>query len=216
MEIADEQRSVEHLSPKECRRVLPVAGKLINAVYLRSPPKEVLCARFSSPFSSFSRHFIWRPNAQAPCCQPTFIRVPGDRPNTSSSCRSQRLLQRQHDSVRPRVHPAGSAAQTWHSQLALPDGTSLPALLNSQGFGFAASSFSKDGLAIVEGIQDTKTLMHVIQDSRHPRARGILSPARRKVASSPRSPWKVTPPTAAELPYAALLAVSESRLHYFG
>ena len=45
----------------------------------------------------------------------------------------------------------------------LPDGTSLPGLLNSLGFGFAASSFSKDGLAITQGIQDTKALENVIQ-----------------------------------------------------
>ena len=51
---------------------------------------------------------------------------------------------------------------TWLSQLALPDGTALPALLNSQGFGFAASSFSTDGLAILQGIQDTKALINVI------------------------------------------------------
>src|SRR5579862_7153998 len=52
---------------------------------------------------------------------------------------------------------------TWTQQLALPDGTSLPGLLNSFGFGFAASSFSKDGLAILQGIDDTKALTNVIQ-----------------------------------------------------
>jgi hypothetical protein len=51
---------------------------------------------------------------------------------------------------------------TWLSQLALPDGTALPTLLNGQGFGFAASSFSTDGLAILPGIQDTKALINVI------------------------------------------------------
>jgi len=51
---------------------------------------------------------------------------------------------------------------TWLSQLALPDGTALPALLNGKGFGFAASSFSTDGLAILPGIQDTKALINVI------------------------------------------------------
>ena len=56
----------------------------------------------------------------------------------------------------------GSPADAWTSQLALPDGTSLPALVNSLGFGFAASSFSKDGLAIIEGIHDTKALVGVI------------------------------------------------------
>src|SRR5215471_5951136 len=51
---------------------------------------------------------------------------------------------------------------TWLSQLALPDGTALPTLLNGKGFGFAASSFSTDGLAILPGIQDTKALINVI------------------------------------------------------
>jgi hypothetical protein len=58
--------------------------------------------------------------------------------------------------------PVGSPAGTWLSQLALPDGTSLPALVNSYGFGFAASGFSKDGLAILQGITDTKALTAVI------------------------------------------------------
>ena len=58
--------------------------------------------------------------------------------------------------------PVGAPAGTWLSQLQLPDGTSLPALVNGLGFGFAASSFSKDGLAIVQGIQDTKALINVI------------------------------------------------------
>src|SRR5262249_28330639 len=57
---------------------------------------------------------------------------------------------------------AGSPSGTWLSQLQLPDGTSLPALVNSLGFGFAASSFSKDGLAILQGIQDTKALINVL------------------------------------------------------
>jgi len=59
--------------------------------------------------------------------------------------------------------PVGAPSNAWQSQLALPDGTSLPALLNSQGFGFAASSYSKDGLAVLQGIQDTKALTNVIQ-----------------------------------------------------
>lgn len=52
---------------------------------------------------------------------------------------------------------------TWLSQLVLPDGTALPALLNGKGFGFAASSFSTDGLAVLPGIQDTKALINVIR-----------------------------------------------------
>lgn len=57
----------------------------------------------------------------------------------------------------------GSAPDTWKSHLILPDGTSLPALLNSLGFGFAASGFSKDGLAIPQGMKDTKDLATLIQ-----------------------------------------------------
>ena len=56
----------------------------------------------------------------------------------------------------------GSPANAWTSQLFLPDGTSLPGLLNSLGFGFAASGFSKEGLAIEQGIQDTNALTNVI------------------------------------------------------
>jgi hypothetical protein len=52
--------------------------------------------------------------------------------------------------------------ESWISQLALPDGTALPSLLNGKGFGFAASSFSTDGLAILQGIQDTKALINVV------------------------------------------------------
>ncbi|HEU5403249.1 MAG TPA: hypothetical protein VFU86_17970 [Terriglobales bacterium] len=58
--------------------------------------------------------------------------------------------------------PVGAPAGAWLSQLQLPDGTSLPALVNSLGFGFAASSFSKDGLAVLQGIQDTKALINVL------------------------------------------------------
>lgn len=58
--------------------------------------------------------------------------------------------------------PLGAPTGTWLSQLALPNGTSIPGLLNSQGFGFAASSFSTDGLAILQGIRDTKALINVV------------------------------------------------------
>jgi pimeloyl-ACP methyl ester carboxylesterase len=59
--------------------------------------------------------------------------------------------------------PQGAPAGSWLAQLNLPDGTNLPALVNSFGFGFAASSFSKDGLAILQGEQDTKALADLIQ-----------------------------------------------------
>ena len=58
--------------------------------------------------------------------------------------------------------PVGAPAGTWQSQLQLPDGTSIPGLVNKLGFGFAASGFSKDGLAVLQGIQDTKALLNVL------------------------------------------------------
>jgi hypothetical protein len=74
-----------------------------------------------------------------------------------ASCYKGDVLLFAHGYIAP-----GSPANTWLSQLALPDGTTLPALVNSLGFGFAASSFSKDGLAVLQGIQDTKALENVI------------------------------------------------------
>jgi pimeloyl-ACP methyl ester carboxylesterase len=41
-------------------------------------------------------------------------------------------------------------------QLSLPDGTSLPAILNALGFGFATTSYRKNGLAILPGVEDVK------------------------------------------------------------
>jgi hypothetical protein len=57
----------------------------------------------------------------------------------------------------------GSPANAWQSQLSLPDGTNLPALVNGLGFGFAASGFSKQGLAILQGVEDTAALTTAIQ-----------------------------------------------------
>lgn len=69
----------------------------------------------------------------------------------------------------------GSAPGTWESQLTLPDGTSLPGLLNSLGFGFAASGYSKDGLAIKEGISDTDALTKFVQTLPIPTKRFIIT-----------------------------------------
>jgi hypothetical protein len=59
--------------------------------------------------------------------------------------------------------PVGALAGTWLSQLLLPDGTNIAALVNQLGYGFAASSYSKDGLAVLQGVQDTKALVNVLQ-----------------------------------------------------
>jgi pimeloyl-ACP methyl ester carboxylesterase len=44
-------------------------------------------------------------------------------------------------------------------QLVLPDGTSIPELVNALGFAFATSSYSKNGLAVLQGIADLKDLV---------------------------------------------------------
>jgi pimeloyl-ACP methyl ester carboxylesterase len=41
-------------------------------------------------------------------------------------------------------------------------GVSLPATFNQLGYGFAASSYSKDGLAIIQGFEDTRDLVQSI------------------------------------------------------
>ena len=69
--------------------------------------------------------------------------------------------------------PVGAPAGTWLSQLQLPNGTSLPALVNGLGIGFAASSFSKDGLAVLQGIQDTKALVNVLHGLHIPFYEGL-------------------------------------------
>jgi pimeloyl-ACP methyl ester carboxylesterase len=43
--------------------------------------------------------------------------------------------------------------------LALPDGTSLPALVQGLGFAFATTSYRQNGLAILEGVEDVRELV---------------------------------------------------------
>jgi pimeloyl-ACP methyl ester carboxylesterase len=47
-------------------------------------------------------------------------------------------------------------------------GVSLPQAFNALGYGFAASSFSKNGLAIVQGITDTQDLIQNVIKPAHP------------------------------------------------
>lgn len=46
-------------------------------------------------------------------------------------------------------------------QLELPDGTSIPGMVNDLGYAFAVSSFSKNGLAVREGIDDLVDLVSI-------------------------------------------------------
>jgi hypothetical protein len=62
----------------------------------------------------------------------------------------------------------GALTGTWLSQLQLPDGTNIPSLVNGLGFGFAASSYSRDGLAVLQGIRDTKAMVNVLHGLKIP------------------------------------------------
>ena len=60
------------------------------------------------------------------------------------------------------VTPVASA-DSWMSELTV-GGVSLPAVLNQAGYAVAASTYSKTGLAIVEGTQNTLALAHAAQN----------------------------------------------------
>jgi fermentation-respiration switch protein FrsA (DUF1100 family) len=58
--------------------------------------------------------------------------------------------------------PEGAAdPNAWKKQLGLPGGPSLPDLVTQYGFAFAASSYTKDGLAVLQGVEDTMDLINV-------------------------------------------------------
>jgi pimeloyl-ACP methyl ester carboxylesterase len=49
-------------------------------------------------------------------------------------------------------------------QLVLPDGTSIPGIINSLGFAFATTSYSVNGLAVLEGIEDLRDLVEIFEE----------------------------------------------------
>ena len=49
------------------------------------------------------------------------------------------------------------------NQLVLPDGTSIPEIMNGLGFAFATTSYSTNGLAIREGIEDVADLAEIFR-----------------------------------------------------
>jgi pimeloyl-ACP methyl ester carboxylesterase len=51
-------------------------------------------------------------------------------------------------------------------QLVLPDGTSLPDLVNALGFAFATTSYSVNGTAVRQGLDDIVDLVQVFQDEK--------------------------------------------------
>ncbi|HEV8702957.1 MAG TPA: hypothetical protein VGV60_16930 [Candidatus Polarisedimenticolia bacterium] len=58
-------------------------------------------------------------------------------------------------------------------QLQLPDGTSVPELVNSIGFAFATTSYATNGLAVVQGIDDVVDLVSLFATA-HGRARRVF------------------------------------------
>ncbi len=46
-------------------------------------------------------------------------------------------------------------------QLVLPDGTNIPALINSLGYAFAVSGYSVNGLAVLQGMADSLDLVNI-------------------------------------------------------
>jgi hypothetical protein len=48
-------------------------------------------------------------------------------------------------------------------QLSLPDGTSIPGLINALGFAFATTSYCDNGLVVQEAIEDLKDLVEIFQ-----------------------------------------------------
>jgi pimeloyl-ACP methyl ester carboxylesterase len=55
-------------------------------------------------------------------------------------------------------------------KLFLPDGTSIPEIVNGMGYAFATTSFRKNGLAFVEGVEDIRDLVSIFTAAyRNPR-----------------------------------------------
>jgi len=72
--------------------------------------------------------------------------------STGVPCGSGDLVIYAHGYVTP-----GAPADSWTDELSI-GGISLPAVLNQAGYAFAASDYSKTGLAVVEGMQNTLAL----------------------------------------------------------
>jgi hypothetical protein len=64
------------------------------------------------------------------------------------------------------AYPASTpilGAEQWIIQLSGGGSTTLPELVNALGFGFAATSYSKNGLTVQEGVTEMKTLVETVR-----------------------------------------------------
>jgi pimeloyl-ACP methyl ester carboxylesterase len=61
--------------------------------------------------------------------------------------------------------PPGPVTGIPEDQMRLPDGTYLPDLVTSQGYAFATTSYSDNGLVILQGITDILDLVALFEDS---------------------------------------------------
>jgi pimeloyl-ACP methyl ester carboxylesterase len=59
-------------------------------------------------------------------------------------------------------------------QLVLPDGTSVPGLINALGFAFATTSYSTNGLAVLQGVADVVDLVAIFRATHGPARRVYL------------------------------------------
>lgn len=82
--------------------------------------------------------------------------------STGMPCGSGDLVIFAHGYVTP-----GAPADSWTSELSI-GGVLLPAVLNQAGYSFAASDYSKTGLAIVEGTQNTLALANAARNGSIP------------------------------------------------
>ena len=57
-------------------------------------------------------------------------------------------------------------------QLQFPDGSSIPKLINGLGFAFATTSYSRNGLAVLEGVRDIRDLVNIFT-ARHGAPQGV-------------------------------------------
>lgn len=88
-------------------------------------------------------------------------------PNT---CYNGRLVVYAHgyvDASQPVGIPEG--------QLQLPDGTSIPEIINGLGFGFAMSSYSTNGLAVPQGLADSNDVVDIYSKVIGPPAKTYLT-----------------------------------------